>query len=282
MVAGVRRVVVVVVGAMLGLALASGHAYPTRWIERWIDRNPDALWTLVDRQCVKDMREHGRPAPCEKVDLADGYVVLKDLFGHSQMLVLPTRRIAGIEAPALLEPGAPNYWQDAWDARKAVERRLGRPVPREAMGLAVNSAPGRTQNQLHIHVDCLRRGVIAALRMHGAQLGPQWSDFPVALARHRYRAMRLSGENLGRNDPFKLLADANPQARADMGRQTLVVAGLRSPTGAPGFVVLSRQADLRIGDLGHGEELLDHACKALAAPDSNSSPAARTASAPTR
>jgi len=72
----------------------------------------------------------------------------------------------------------------------------------------------------------------------------------------------VMGEDLGARDPFQLLA-RDPRARADMGQQTLVVAGYRSARGEPGFLLLSHRADLPAGDRAHGEDLLDHRCTVL-------------------
>ena len=208
--------------------------------------DPDVLWHIVGDKCVPDEQTNHNPAPCEVVDLTGGYAILKDIEGKTQFLLIPTTRVTGIESPSILEPGAPNYFADAWQARHFVEERAPRPVPRDSLGLAINSITGRSQNQLHIHIDCMRLDVIDALRHHAAAIGPQWSPFPVPLARHDYMAMRLDQPELNAN-PFVLLADGIPGARADMGHYTLVVAGADA-----GFVLLAGH--------GSGEELQDHAC----------------------
>jgi CDP-diacylglycerol pyrophosphatase len=229
-------------------------------------RDRDALWKIVDDVCVPDMRLHGSPAPCSEVDLRRGFVVFKDIVGRAQVLLMPTRRSIGIEDPQLLLAAGTNYWQAAWEARATFEQRLGRPVPREAIGLAINSALSRSQDQLHIHVDCLKPDVAAVLRLSGDGIGRRWSDLRIPLAGRRYRAMRVMGEDLGSRDPFKLLAAGDPLARADMGQQTLVVAGYRTARGKPGFLLLSRRANPAAGDRAHGEDLLDHGCTALPKP----------------
>ena len=188
---------------------------------------------------------------------------MKDVVGRTQVLLMPTRRVTGIEDPQLLSPASPNYWQAAWEARVWFDQRLGRDVSRDTIGMAINPALDRSQDQLHIHIDCLRPDVAAALRLRGDGIGGHWSDLPVALAGQRYRAMRVMGENLGSRDPFKLLAAGDPAARADMGKQTLVVAGYRSARGKPGFLLLSHRADPTAGGRAHGEDLLDHRCAAL-------------------
>jgi CDP-diacylglycerol pyrophosphatase len=75
--------------------------------------------------------------------------------------------------------------------------------------------------------------------------------------------MRLAGDDLGRRNPFKLLAIGDPAARADMGLETLVVAPVTLPGGAPGYVLLADRANPTAGDYGSGEELMDHTCKVL-------------------
>ena len=122
---------------------------------------------------------------------------------------------------------------------------------------------GRTQNQLHIHIDCIRVEVRQALLANAGKIGPGWADLDVDLAGHRYRAMRIAGEDLGPRDPFKLLAEGDPAAAADMGSETLTVAGAVLPDGTPGFYLLSDRADLTHLDMGSSESLLDHDCAIL-------------------
>ena len=159
-----------------------------------------------------------------------GYAVLKDLVGRTQVLLIPTARVRGIESPRLLADGAPNYWQAAWNARRFFEHQAGGAVAREDIGMAINSTYGRSQEQLHIHIDCLRDGVKAALAAHEDAIGQDWSAFPQVLAGERYMARRVDGPELGDRNPFKLLA-RDPAARADMGAWTLAVIGARFEDG---------------------------------------------------
>ncbi|MCI4675639.1 CDP-diacylglycerol diphosphatase [Candidatus Mycolicibacterium alkanivorans] len=221
--------------------------------------DPNALWTIVHDQCVADEQQQHDPAPCSRVDLsrgeAGGYAVLKDLVGYRQYLLIPTARIDGMESAELLEPGATNYFAAAWRARSFVEQRAGGTIARDWMSLAVNSAVARTQNQLHIHVDCLRADIHDALHAAAATIGPAWTPLPVPLVGHTYWAMTVGGTDLNAN-PFTLLADGLASARADMGLHTLVVVGATDPAGRPGFIILADRADGET-DAG-GEELQDH------------------------
>ncbi|MFH7428718.1 CDP-diacylglycerol diphosphatase, partial [Pseudomonas syringae group genomosp. 7] len=71
--------------------------------------------------------------------------------------------------------------------------------------LALNSPHGRSQHQLHIHVDCLRADVLRALDTHAAAVGSRWAPLPVLLRGHQYQARLLPGEELTAN-PLNLLA----------------------------------------------------------------------------
>ncbi len=220
--------------------------------------DPSALWHIVHDRCVPDEQSKRDPAPCAAVDLAGGYAVLKDRDGATQFLLIPTARVSGIEDVAILAPDAPNYWDAAWQARHDVEQRAGHALARDVLSLAINSPSGRTQDQLHIHIDCIRADVRAALAQHQAQIGPQWSEFPIPLAGHRYRAMRLPGADLGTTNPFRVLAAGVKQA--EMAEHTLVLAGATFAPDQPGFILLDDRADLATGDHASGEELQDHDC----------------------
>jgi CDP-diacylglycerol pyrophosphatase len=231
--------------------------------------DPDALWKIISTQCLPNEKEYGQASPCALVDIdggeAKGYVVLKDRTGDTQYLVMPTAKITGIEDPAVLAPGAANYFADAWLQRHYTIDAAKVALPRNAISLAVNSTFGRTQDQLHIHIDCVRADVRDAVQRQLASIGDNWSPLAEPLLGDRYRAMRVSGEDLDGFNPFTRLADGIPGARGAMGNQTLVVLGATLPDGKPGFVVLDDQTDAATGDRASGEELQDHNC-ALAHP----------------
>lgn len=223
--------------------------------------DPNILWKIVHGKCVVDQTQFGHPAPCAVVDLAGGYAILKDIVGDTQYLLIPTARITGIESPAVLAPSTPNYFAQAWGQTGLVDARLGKILPRQDLSLAVNSLSGRTQDQLHIHIDCLRADVRDALARHTEEVRTAWSAFPEPLVGKPYRAMRIDGSTLGTANPFRLLADGVPGARADMGAHTLVLAGAVFAGGTPGFILLDGQANLAEGNVASGEVLQDHDCR---------------------
>lgn len=226
--------------------------------------NPDALWNLVHDKCVLGQEQKGDPAPCTVVDLregdAKGYVVLKDLVGATQYLLIPTARVSGIESASLLAPEAPNYFADAWRDRGYTEQAVQHALPRQGISLAINSAFGRSQNQLHIHIDCIRTDVRAALQRQLAVIRDGWAPLSEPLAGHHYRAMRVIANTLDDTNPFTLLADGIPGARMAMGEQTLVVVGAEFAGGYPGFIILTDRVNLANGDHASGEELQDPDC----------------------
>ncbi len=226
--------------------------------------DPNALWKIVNSQCVPNQQAHGDPNPCAAVDLKggvqQGYAVLKDLHGPTQYLLIPTQRIVGIESPELLAPDAANYFAAAWNARGLVEKAVGRALPDDVLGLAVNSKLARTQNQLHIHIDCIRPDVRDTLIKLRAGIGETWTPLAAPVGGYGYSAMRMMGPALAGRNPFKLMADGVPGARNDMQLRTLVIVGMRFEADAPGFVILQDRADVLHADFGAGARLLDHDC----------------------
>jgi CDP-diacylglycerol pyrophosphatase len=220
--------------------------------------DPDVLWKIVHDKCVPNQQQHRSPAPCMEVDLtggvARGHVVLKDIAGDTQFLVIPTAKVTGIDDPALLAADPPNYWAPAWIARFYVFARARRELPRNAIGLAINSVTARSQNQLHIHVDCVQPDLRRYLARRGGRLRQRWTDLGERYHGHRYLARRLDRHDLAGVDLFALLARI-PGAREHMGDWSLAAVGMPR-----GFVLLAGHVDQAAQDRGSGEELLDHDC----------------------
>jgi CDP-diacylglycerol pyrophosphatase len=225
---------------------------------RCADRH--ALQEIVQEQCVVDWRSRHDPTPCVQVVVPDpahedtGYAVLADRKGGAHFLLIPTRTIPGIESPLLYAPGAPNYFAFAWEARSRLTEVVGHSVPRSAVGLAVNPPKARSQDQLHIHVECLSPEVIRAIDEVSDRLGASWMTVQIGAA--HFEARRLMGENLGDRNPFQMLARDIPDARLGPADYTLLLAGKQFRDG-PGFVLLT-------GTERAAELLLDSSCAAAA------------------
>lgn len=233
------------------------------------DRN--ALWHMVHEFCVPAARRQAYPpAPCIEVSPpgadAGGYAVLKDRAGRYQYLVLPLNRIAGIESPVLQRQGTPEYLADAWAARLYVEAALHKTLPREAMSLVVNAVHNRSQDQLHIHVDCIRPDVHDVLRRLLPSISDHWQPLGEPLPPHggRYQARWMSGSTPSIN-VFKSLAASLPRGDR-MALHSLAVVGARKASGEIGFILLSSRYEPAQPDRGNAEALQDRACT-IAAPE---------------
>ncbi len=222
------------------------------------DAGRDALRQIVQNQCVVNWRQNHDPAPCERVYLADptsdgsGFAVLADRKGGAHYLLIPVPTMTGVDASDLLDPDTPNYFAEAWRARDVITKFVGHPVPRNAIGLAVNKAQSRSQNQFHIHIECLRQDVADQLRALADKTTDAWTT--VSVGGSPYEAMRIRGESLNGASPFELLAKLKPDVNNHIGDYTVVIAGAQLSSG-PGFVILA-------GTGQTGELLLDSSCSA--------------------
>jgi CDP-diacylglycerol pyrophosphatase len=246
MIATLRSAALLIGASVAALAAIESHA-----------ENRDALRQIVQDRCVVHWLQQEDPAPCARVHLrdaqhgGDGYAVLADIKGGAHFLLIPTQTIAGIESPAILKPQAPNYFAGAWEARDRLAAVLGHAVRRDHVGLAVNSRQHRSQDQLHIHIECLGPEVYSALHAAADRLNGGWST--INLERGQYLGMRVTGEDLGKVNPFALLSERLPGAREQMGAYTLMVAGMQFKDG-PGFIVLTGK------NVPGTEVLLDSTC----------------------
>jgi CDP-diacylglycerol pyrophosphatase len=226
--------------------------------------NGGALWGIINTQCLPGERERHDPSPCAKASLdggqAHGFVLLKDREGVAQFLLMPTARITGIEDPAVLAADAANYFDKAWGERQVVSQRLGRPLGRTGLSVAVNSVYGRSQDQLHLHIDCVDKDVAAALRPLALPHDAAWSAHRVTLKGHSYRVRWLADDALAADNPFRLLEQSFPRAGGEMGAWTIALIGAVGPGGEPGFYLLADRVDPAAGDRASAEELQDHSC----------------------
>jgi CDP-diacylglycerol pyrophosphatase len=183
--------------------------------------------------------------------------VLKDRNGDSQFLLIPTDRVAGIEDPAVRGNHAPNYWEAAWVARRFVEERLSKTLSSDEISLAINSRWARSQNQLHIHIDCVRPDVREALRALQPQVGSAWSR--VVIAGQDYDIRSLNADDLHNKNVFDLVADQLPPGQL-MDQETIVLVGVAaSRDGKNEFDLIVGRGGAGDGT-GHGEDLQDHSC----------------------
>ncbi|MGB7802688.1 CDP-diacylglycerol diphosphatase [Buttiauxella sp.] len=221
--------------------------------------HPDALWRIVSEQCVPHQRDNQSSAPCAKVDLQSGYVLLKDINGPLQYLLMPTAKISGMESPELLDAKTANFLWLAWQQRNVMSVRRGAQVPDDVISLTINSETGRSQNQLHIHISCLRADVREQLNQYANTLNTDWQTFPVSLAGNPYIARKVTPAEFSQHSPFMMLAAEVAQARENMGRYSLAMAKLKDGE----WIALATERNLLRLNLASAEQLQDHDCGLL-------------------
>ncbi|MGO9623092.1 MAG: CDP-diacylglycerol diphosphatase [Steroidobacteraceae bacterium] len=216
----------------------------------------DAYQQIVQNLCVTNWLQHHNPSPCERVFLVDakadstGYALLADPDGGAHYLLIPTQTMTSTDNGELLDPNLPNYFADAWGGRDLLSKVVGHAVPRTDVGLVVATPATRTQNQFHIHIECLRQDVVDSLKATADNVTDVWS--PVTVAGFPFQAVRLSVQGLDGSNAFELVANLSPDARHHVGNYTVVIAGVQFQSG-PGFVVLT-------GTGPSGDLLLDSDC----------------------
>ena len=162
--------------------------------------------------------------------------------------------------PRCLRPDAPDVFGQGWKARSLIEAILKRPAPRETIALAINSKWSRSQQQLHVHVDCVAIPVAAALASYAPSLDETWRAMTVPLNGQVYFARRVNSAGLAGVSPIRLLAEGLEGAKENMGAWSLAAVGA-SFGGKPGFVLLADRFSLEGG--GHAEDIQDHDCAIL-------------------
>jgi CDP-diacylglycerol pyrophosphatase len=202
----------------------------------------DQLRQITRSQCLPHWLATQDPAPCVSLTLTHpdpglrGFSVLPDRKGHAHLLLIPLEPVSGIESADAWEAGRPNYFQYAWELRSTVAQLAGRELPRQAIGLAINSKYTRSQNQLHIHMSCINLDVHDLLMANADAIGAQWS--PLTVRGIRYQALRVMGADLAGTNPLTRLAQEVAGAKESMDAYTLLVTALSFKEG-PGFVVLA-------------------------------------------
>ncbi|RPE01012.1 CDP-diacylglycerol diphosphatase [Candidatus Pantoea deserta] len=243
-----RRLIAVLLFILIsGLVIAAIH----------LQKNSDALWQIVSEKCEPHQRAAGMPAPCQRVEPEEGYALLKDLNGPLQYLLIPLAKITGMESPALLQPATPNFFAFAWQARTQLAARRGAPIADSALSLAINAEYGRTQNQLHIHISCLRPDVRHRLDQLTPALSSRWQ--PETLSQHNYLIRTLTLPELAQQSVFIRMANEVPDARGELGKYGVALAAL--PDGRLALMALERNWLLL--NRGSAEELQDHSCRIL-------------------
>ena len=247
-----RRLILPLLLLLIVIAAALWYFWPH-------SSNPNALWNIISQKCLPNQHSNGKPAPCAQVDEQQGFVVLKDMNGPLQYLLMPTARITGMESPALLEPATPNFFSQAWAARHYMAEKYDKPIDDSNISLAINSQYGRSQNQLHIHISCLLPEVKNRLIKDGAAMGYNWQQLPDKLLGHTYLARKVTPAELNQRGAFRILAEGVPEADKKMGHFGMAMVSLQGGD----FLLLASERDLLKLNNASTEEIQDHKCAVL-------------------
>ncbi|MDF5723772.1 MAG: CDP-diacylglycerol diphosphatase [Rhizonema sp. PD37] len=219
----------------------------------------DTLWQEV-KKCSTNQQKLHSPDPCLYVDIDNKYVVAKG-SKPVDYLLLPTDKISGIEAPQISRLNSQNYWQYAWN--KATEKGyISATAPqvqsREQIGLAINSPQARHQDQLHIHMSCVKKTVSDELDKaeKSRDITDKFqSQTYVNLDNKNYSVRLLNNDSLSNsNNPFLLVKEFVGEKK--MGEQSIAVVGRKQG----GFYILKIASDVQNGYKAVAEKLLDEDC----------------------
>lgn len=210
---------------------------------------PNSLWSLA-QCCAKDLKSN---PGCRYYSKANEFIILKDSSRKkpAAYLIIPTAKVTGIEDRQIFTPPFADFWAYGWLQAQTLLKR-----PAADMALAINSAPGRTQNQLHIHIACVKPDVAAALARNSAKIGSDPAtalQFGLGPGNHIYRVIKVSSLT-GRDSPYNLVSEM-PGARDDLFDQSIAVVGSTTPGS---FYVIDTYA--HGANPGSAEELLDQYC----------------------
>lgn len=201
--------------------------------------------------------------PCLRVGAkgtgATPYVVLRVPGSRTHLLVMPAQAIPGLEDPRLQRPPYGSLWAEALATRPLVSEGAGFAIPNAFIGLAVNADRVRSQDQLHIHVECIRPRYLQSIRAQAAGLGRDGTTTSMIVAGEHFIARRIGREDVERGNLFALLASGSPAGAGLSGVGALLVSEEASPQGSgaeDGMLLLAAPRQERTV-----EKVLDHGCE---------------------
>ncbi|WP_313571678.1 CDP-diacylglycerol pyrophosphatase [Pantoea piersonii] len=229
----------------------------------------DALWMVAQDLCMTNYHYRHDPAPCQQIyqpqSKEQGFSILQNPRYKYHFILVPNLAMSGIESISLSRAGRTDYFGYAWLMRYRLMSAYGADVPDDMLGLAINSAWGRSQNQLHIHLTCLREDVRRQLQAERPYIDEQWRPLPDRLLNHTYYARRVMQPTVMGIYPIALVARdfrlSSPEL-ADYGIALIPTTF----SGEKGFILLTTRRGWDRGNRASVESLLDKRCEILTAP----------------
>ncbi len=223
----------------------------------------DGLWRNVQQRCLAGAT--ATHPDCAQVDRSRGLVLYKDAIGTSHYLVIPAHPVTGVEDGKAWDGGGASPWAFGWEARGIVGRSLGKSLPDDMLGLAINSRSSRSQDQLHIHLDCISAAARTFVNGASGPIGTDWTALRFAGKPVRARFIPADAPVLSA-DPFALVGGRAEGAAASRTAvpppdRGIFVTYARNHRGQPGFVVVDQPVDAAAGSNGHASDFLDRRCR---------------------
>lgn len=229
----------------------------------------DALWLVTQNLYMTHDAYRHDPAPCQQVyqpqGREQGFSILQNPRYPYHFILVPNLAMSGIESIALSREGRTDYFGYAWLMRYRLMATYGAAVPEDMLGMAINSAFGRSQNQLHIHLTCLREDVRRQLQAERPYISEQWRPLPDRMLNHTWYARRVMQPTAMGIYPVASVArefHLSPPQLAEYG-VALVPATF---AGEEGFILLTTRRGWDKGNRASVESLLDKRCEILTAP----------------
>jgi CDP-diacylglycerol pyrophosphatase len=209
-----------------------------------LPKGRDVLLKLM-QCCTRDLASNDG---CKEYDPVNRYVIIKDNAAAKPQayLLIPTAKVTGIDDKQIFKAPYVNLWANAWDQS---ERYPG--WGNRRIGLAINSAHSRTQDQLHVHISCIDARVAEVLD-EKEKRGDATFTVQLPPANNTYTVM-VRNDLTDRESPFWTAREferGEPMANKS-------VAVVKSKDAGRYFILTTVYKD---GKGGSAEELLDQRC----------------------
>ena len=211
-----------------------------------VPRGRDALLKLM-QCCSRDLKSE---KDCREYDATNRYVIVKDNAPTKPeaYLLIPTMKVTGIDDEQVFVAPYVNLWANAWDQSERYPGWGGRRI-----GMAINSAHARTQDQLHVHISCVDPKVAQMLDDKAKENGGKPYTIDLPPANHSYRVTTVNDLTDGES-PF-WVAKRDAATGEDMANKSVAVVKAKEPGR---YYVLTTEYKYLRG--GAAEELLDQRC----------------------
>jgi CDP-diacylglycerol pyrophosphatase len=203
---------------------------------------------LLMQCCARDLKSN---EDCREYDAVNRYVIIHDNAPTKTQayLLVPTEKITGIDDKVIFKAPYVNLWANAWDQSERYpgwgDRRIG---------LAINSAHSRTQDQLHVHISCIDARVARILDEREKDSDGKAYEVQLPPANNTY-TVTVRNDLTDKESPFWIAQEIEPGET--MGDKSVAV--VKSKEAGRYFVLTT---SYKGGKGGSAEELLDERCSA--------------------